>query len=103
MMSPIEAPPDDVQVAAVPEDDEVDRGQQQAPRRPEEQLAPLGEQLLAQHGVAAEHVLAQLSQLPPERPHDAYPREGFADAAVDLLPASFSHRPVDRAGRASRR
>ena len=94
-MSPIEARPRDVQVAAVPDDDDVDAAEQQAPRRPEHQLAAVREQLLAQHRVAAAHVVEQLAHLAAERAHDADAGERLADAAVDLL-GVLAQRPVDR-------
>ena len=87
--------PDDVQVAAVPDDDHVDAGDEQAPRRPEDQLAPVREQLLAQHRVPPAHVVEQLAHLAPERAHDADAGERLADAAVDLLDV-LAHRAVDR-------
>ena len=95
MMSPIDARPRDVQIAAVPDDHDVHAAEQQAPRRPEHQLAAVREQLLAQHRVAAAHVVEQLGRLAPERAHDANARERFADAAVDLL-GVLAHRAVDR-------
>ena len=91
----------DVQLAAVPDDHDVHDAEQQAPRRPEHELAPVREQLLAQHRVAAAHVLEQLGRLAAERAHDADPRERLADAPVDLL-GVLAQRAVDRAGRAAR-
>ena len=89
---------DDVQVAAVPDDHDVDAGDQQAPRRPQHQLAAMREQLLAQHRVAAEHVVEQLAHLAPERADDADARERLADPAVDLL-----RRPCGPSGRSAGR
>ena len=86
---------DDVQVAAVPDDHDVDAADQQAPRRPQHQLAAMREQLLAQHRVPAAHVVEQLAHLPPERPHDADAGERLAHPAVDLLDV-LAHRAVDR-------
>ena len=86
---------DDVQVAAVPDDHDVDAGDQQAPRRPQHQLAAMREQLLAQHGVPPAHVVEQLAHFPPERPDDANARERLADAAVDLFHV-LANRAVDR-------
>ena len=87
---------DDVQVAAVPDDHHVDARHQQAPRRPQDQLAAVREQLLAQHGVPAAHVVEQLAHLPPERPDDADAGERLADPAVDLL-----RRPCGPSGRSA--
>ena len=102
MMSPIDARPDDVQVAAVPDDDDVDARDQQAPRRPQHQLAPVREQLLAQHRVPAAHVVEQLPHLAPERADDADAGERLADAAVDLLDV-LADRAVDRPDAARQR
>ena len=94
-MSPIDALADDVQIAAEPDDHDVDAGDEQAPDGPQQQLAAMREQFLAQHGVPAAHVVEQFALLPPERPHDADARERFADAAVDLLDV-LAHRAIDR-------
>ena len=102
MMSPTDARPDDIQVAAVPDDHDVDRAEQQAPRRPDDHLATLREQLLAQHGVAPVHVLDQLAHLAAERAHDADAGERLADAAVDLL-GVLAQRSIDRPDAARRR
>ena len=83
-----------VQVAAVPHDHDVDAAQQQVPRGPDDHLAALREELLAQHGVAPAHVLEQLVDLPAERPHHADARERLAHPAVDLAP-----RPCAATGR----
>ena len=85
---------DDVQVAAVPDDDDVDAGDEQAPGGPQDQLAAMGEQLLAQDGVAAAHVVEQLAHFAAEGADDANAGEGFADAAVDLLDV-LADRAVD--------
>src|SRR6266496_931197 len=86
----------DVQVAAEPHDDHADARLQQPPRRPQQQLAPVGEQLFAQHRVAAEHVAEQLLDLLAERPHHPDARERLADAAVDHLHI-LPHGAVDGA------
>ncbi len=75
----------DVQVTAVPDDDDVDAGDEQAPGGPEDQLAAMGEQLLAEDGVPAAHVVEQLAHFAAERADDANAGERLADAAVDLL------------------
>ena len=62
---------------------------------PQHQLAPLGEELLTQHGVPAAHVVEQLAHLASEGAHDADAGERLADAAVDLLDV-LAHRAVDR-------
>ena len=60
-----------------------------------DQLAAVREQLLAQHRVAAAHVVEQLARLAAERAHDADAGERLADAAVDLL-GVLADRAVDR-------
>ncbi len=94
MMSPIDARPMQVEVPAVPDDHDVDRAEQEAPGRPEHQLAAVREELLAQHRVPAAHVVEELAHLAAERAHDANPRERLADAPVDQL-GVLPHRAVD--------
>ena len=55
----------------------------------------MGKQLLAQNGVAADHIVEQLADFPPKGPDDANSRERLAHAAVDLLHV-FADRAVDR-------
>ena len=86
---------DDVQVAAVPDDHDVDGCREHAPRRPHQQLAAMREQLLAQDRLPAEHVVAQLARLARERADDADAGERLADAAVDAFDV-LAHRSVDR-------
>src|SRR6202040_2649091 len=73
----------EIQVAAVPDDGDVDDSQQQVPGRPDDQLAPLREQLLAQHGVPPAHVVEQFVNFAAEGPDHANPGECFAHSAVD--------------------
>jgi hypothetical protein len=83
------------QIAAEPEMTTLTR-ETSRPQTSTEQLAALREQLLAQHGVPAAHVVEQLALLATERAHDANARERLADAAVDLLDV-FADGAIDRA------
>src|SRR5439155_15160265 len=75
----------DVQVSAVPDDHDVDRAEQQAPRSPENHFSAVREHLFAQHDVPAEHVVEQFAHFTPERTHDANPGKRLAHAAVNPL------------------
>ena len=75
---------------------------EQAPRRPQHQLAAMREELFAQHRVPAAHVVEQLAHLAAERADHANAGERLADAAVDLLDV-LAHRPIDRPDRGARR
>jgi len=83
-----------VQIAAVPDDYDVDDPQQQAPGGPEDGLAALGEQLLAEHRMPPAQVVECLPQFAPEGPDDPNPRERLAHAAINLF-RILAHRTVD--------
>ncbi len=75
----------DVQVSAVPDDHDVDRAEQQAPRSPQDHFAAVCEHLFAQHGMPATNVFEQFAHLAPEGTHDANAGKRLAHAAVNPL------------------
>ena len=91
-----------VQVAAVPDDDDVDDCQQQVPGSPEDQLAALREQLLAQHGVPRRACSRAARELRAGRPGPRECRRMFRPPGRRSVPRPCG--PNDRwAGRAWRR
>src|SRR5262249_18416850 len=87
--------PVDLQVAAVPNDDQIDEGNEQSPAAPQEKLTAVGEQLLAHGRVVTDGIIALLPQFPPEGPDDADASEGFPDSSFDVG-FVLTDRPIDR-------
>ena len=90
-----------VQEPAVPDDHDVDDADEQPPEHPEDELPPVGEEILPQDRVPAQHVLQQLARLAPEGTDHPDARERLAHAAVDLLDV-LARRRDKSAARASR-
>ena len=90
-----------VQIAAVPDDGHVDHASSRFHEVQITSFAAMGEQLLAQHGVAAAHVVEQLVHFAAERANHANAGKCLAHAAVDSLPppCGRSGRSVGRAWR----
>ena len=84
-MSPIEARPIEIQVAAVPDDHDIDARHS----RPQE-VHSTSSRRWANSSFRStvcrpRHVFEQLAHFAAERPHDADAGERFAHAAIDLL------------------
>src|SRR3954471_2053333 len=88
-------PAHDIEIAAEPDDDDADPRLEQTPRRPQQQLAPVREQLFAEHCVPPQHEADQLLNLLAERTYHANAGERFADPPIHDLHI-LAYRSVNR-------